>query len=85
MKIEKTSILNGVTMYRANGDIVGQFSAVVTGDGNSTTYEIICKGDQFDLDGPPLVFTVMGEWEMSDLANFLQAISPKCTNVIIQP
>jgi hypothetical protein len=58
------------------GDIVGKFEAIIEGSGNSTTYTITCTEDQFDL-YKPLTFTVMGEWEIMELANFLQSIAPQ--------
>jgi hypothetical protein len=76
MKIQKITSSKGITIYHAYGALAGEFTAIVTGDGNNTTYEIICTGDQFDFD-QPLKFIVTGEWEMSDLARFLEAISPK--------
>lgn len=58
--------------FRGTGS-AGRISITVSGEGNSTSYEVSAKEGQFDVHGP-LKFTVVGEWEFEELIAAMTAI-----------
>jgi hypothetical protein len=46
-----------------------------TGEGNATTYTFSFSGGQYDFNEGGLSFTVVGEWEMGEVARVCEIMS----------
>ena len=55
----------------------GEFSAFVEGSGNSTTYRFTFTGGQYDIYEEQTEITIMGEWEMMQVAEVINLIAPR--------
>ena len=57
------------------GPSAGEFTVEYSGDGgNADEYKITLSGGQFDMDGKPTVITIVGCWELNEVAELFNLI-----------
>lgn len=73
-KVTKDGFKTIVTgMFAASG---GSFEVKFQGDGgNADAYEFKLWGGQFDMDGKPTEFTIIGAWEFGEVLGIMRLIN----------